>query len=128
MSLFGLWSASSGMRAQQTSVDIAANNLANANTVGFQRSRGDFRDLLVERLVQFGGALLRGDNTLHANDVGAGQGLEGIKLMVEQGAMESSNVPANMVIVGVGFFQVRQPNGQLAYTRDGSFRVDANGD
>ncbi|HLQ32858.1 MAG TPA: flagellar hook-basal body protein [Chloroflexota bacterium] len=128
MSLFGLWSASSGMRAQQTSVDIAANNLANTNTVGFQRSRGDFQDLLVERLDPSGGGLLRGDDTLHANSVGAGQGLEASKLMIEQGALRASNEPTSVAIDGIGFFQVRQPNGQTAYTRDGSFRIDSNGD
>ena len=128
MSLFGLWSASSGMRAQQTNVDISANNLSNANTVGFQRSRGDFQDLLVERLDPSGGGVLRGDNALHANDVGAGEGLEGTKIMVEQGAMQLTDQPTHVAINGVGFFQVRQANGQTAYTRDGSFRIDANGD
>src|SRR5690348_15547189 len=117
MSLFALWSASSGMRAQQTNVDISANNLANANTVGFRRSRGDFRDLLVERLDPSGGGLLRGDNALHANDVGAGQALEASKLMFEQGAMQLTDQPTHIAINGVGFFQVRQPNGQTAYTR-----------
>jgi flagellar basal-body rod protein FlgG len=128
MSLFGLWSASSGMRAQQTSVDISGNNLANINTVGFQKSRGDFQDLLVERLDPSGGGLLRGDNTLHANDVGAGEGLEASKLLFEQGALRTSNEPTHMAIDGNGFFQVRQPNGQTAYTRDGSFTVDSTGD
>ena len=128
MSLFGLWSASSGMRAQQTNVDVSANNLANTNTVGFQHSRGDFQDLLVERLDPSGGGLLRGDNTLHANDVGAGAGIEATKLMIEQGALKSTGEPANVAIDGVGFFQVRQTNGQTAFTRDGSFRIDQNGD
>jgi flagellar basal-body rod protein FlgG len=128
MSLFGLWSASSGMRAQQTNVDISANNLANANTVGFQRSRGDFRDLLVERLDPLGGGLLRGDDTLHANSVGAGQGLEASKLMIEQAPLRSTGGATDVAIDGVGFFQVRQANGQTAYTRDGSFRIDQNGD
>jgi flagellar basal-body rod protein FlgG len=128
MSLFGLWSASSGMRAQQTNVDISANNLANANTVGYQHTRGDFKDLLVERLDPSGGGLLRGDNVLHANDVGAGEGLEASKLMFEQGALRETTEQTDVAIDGVGFFQVRQANGQTAYTRDGSFRIDANGD
>ncbi|MBV9119512.1 MAG: flagellar hook-basal body protein [Chloroflexi bacterium] len=128
MSLFGLWSASSGMRAQQTNVDIAGNNLANVNTVGFRGSRADFQDLLVERLDPSGGGLLRGDNTLHANDVGAGQGLEASKLMFDQGALRRTGMPTDMAIDGNGFFQVRQANGQVAYTRDGSFVLDANGD
>src|SRR5438874_10214790 len=123
MSLFGLWSASSGMRAQQTNVDISGNNLANVNTVGFQRSRGDFQDLLVERLDPSGGGLLRGDNTLHANDVGAGQGLEATKLMFEQGGLKPTDEPTHIAIDGTGFFQVRQANGQTAYTRDGSFHI-----
>ena len=128
MSLFALWSASSGMRAQQTNVDIAANNLANSNTVGFQHSRGDFQDLLVERLDPSGGGLLRGDDTLHANDVGAGENMEASKLMFEQGGLQQTDSPSDIAIDGTGFFQVRQPNGQTAYTRDGSFRIDSNGD
>lgn len=128
MSLFGLWSASSGMRAQQSGVEIASNNVANVNTVGFQRSRGDFQDLLVERLDPSGGGLLRGDDTLHANDVGAGQGVEATKLMFEQGALRTTGHPTDMALDGAGFFQVRRPNGQIAYTRDGSFRIDVNGD
>jgi flagellar basal-body rod protein FlgG len=128
MSLFALWSASTGMRAQQSSVDLSANNLANVNTSGFQRSRADFRDLLVQRLDPSGGGLLRGDNALHANDVGAGQGLEASKLVFEQGALRPTEVPTHVGIDGVGFFQLRQANGQTAYTRDGSFRVDSNGD
>ncbi len=128
MSLFGLWSAASGMSAQQTSVDIAANNIANVNTVGFRSSRGDFQDLLVERLDASGGGLLRGDDTLHANDVGAGQGLEATKLMMDQGALQTTTRPTDLAIDGLGFFQVARPNGQIAYTRDGSFNVDSNGD
>jgi flagellar basal-body rod protein FlgG len=128
MSLFALWAASSGMRAQQTNVDIAANNLANANTVGYRHSRGDFQDLLVERLDPSGGGLLRGDNTLHANDVGAGENLEATKTMFEQGGLQPTEQPTDMAIDGTGFFQVRQANGQTAYTRDGSFRIDVNGD
>src|SRR5947209_7835361 len=128
MSLFGLWSASSGMRAQQTNVEISGNNVANVNTVGFQRSRGDFQDLLVERLDPSGGGLLRGDDTLHANDVGAGQSVEATKLMFEQGAVRATDRPTDLALDGNGFFQVRRPNGQIAYTRDGSFRLDANGD
>src|SRR5262249_20197533 len=128
MSLFGLWSSATGMKAQQTSVDISANNLANFNTVGYRRQRGDFQDLLVERLDPSGGGLLRGDNTLHANDVGAGQGLEATKLMFDQGALRAVESPSALAIDGRGFFQVRQGNGQTAYSRDGSFIIDANGD
>lgn len=128
MSLFGLWSASSGMRAQQSNTDVSANNLANANTVGFQRSRADFQDLLVERLDPSGGGLLRGDNALHANDVGAGAGMEATKLMFDQGGLQETGVQTDLAIDGTGFFQVRQQNGQIGYTRDGSFRIDSNGD
>jgi flagellar basal-body rod protein FlgG len=116
------------MRAQQSNVDVSANNLANANTVGYQRQRADFRDLLVERLDPSGGGLLRGDNALHANDVGAGEGLEATKLMFEQGALQLTSRPTDLAIDGVGFFQVQQANGQTAYTRDGSFKIDVNGD
>src|SRR5579862_5334285 len=112
MSLFGLWSASSGMQAQQTNVDISGNNLANMNTVAFQRSRGDFQDLLVERLNPSGGGLLRGDDALHANDVGAGQRLEASKLMIDQGPLHNTTSPTDLALDGAGFFQVRQSDGQ----------------
>src|SRR5579862_9602732 len=126
MSLFGLWTSASGMRAQQSGVDLAANNLANANTVGYRHSRGDFQDLLVERLDPSGGGLLRGDNTLHANDVGAGEGMEAAKIMFDQGALQSTGQPTDIAIDGQGFFQIQQPNGQIAYTRDGAFKLDSN--
>ncbi|HEU0166477.1 MAG TPA: flagellar hook-basal body complex protein [Chloroflexota bacterium] len=128
MGLFGLDTAATGMRAQQTSVDISGNNMANIDTVGFRGTRGDFQDLLVERLDPSGGGLLRGDQTLHASDVGAGQGLEAAKLDFQQGALRSTGGPTDMAIDGEGFFQVRQANGQTAYTRDGSFVIDGNGD
>ncbi|MGH2470748.1 MAG: flagellar hook-basal body protein [Chloroflexota bacterium] len=128
MGTFGLWSAASGMSAQQTNVDIAANNLANVNTVGFERARGDFQDLLVERLNPAGGGLLRGDPTLHADAVGAGEGLQATKLMFEQGPLQSTNQVTDVAIDGQGFFQVQQPNGQIAYTRSGGFHIDPNGD
>src|SRR5581483_2388634 len=119
MSLFGLWSAASGMRAQQTNVDVSSNNIANLNTIGFRRSRSDFQDLLVERLDPSGGGLLRGDNTLHANDVGAGESVEATKLLFDQGGLQNTGVMTDLAVDGTGFFQVLQPNGQIAYTRDG---------
>lgn len=128
MSLFALWSAASGMRAQQSNVDVSANNLANSNTVGFEGSRADFQDLLVQRLDPSGGGLLRGDDTLHANSVGTGEGLAATKLIFQQGGIRQTDVPTDMAIDGTGFFQVRQANGQIAYTRDGTFHIDANGD
>jgi flagellar basal-body rod protein FlgG len=108
------------MAAQQTSMDVIANNLANVNTTGFKETRVSFEDLLYAQVSDRNAARL-------GAQVGMGVAPGRTELMFSQGDMVESSVPTNMAIEGNGFFQVLLPNGQVGYTRDGSFTRDGNG-
>ena len=122
-----LYSAASGMSAQQTNVDNSANNLANANTAGYKMRRAQFQDLLYQNLVQPGASA--GQQTLVPTglQVGLGTRTSSNEIIFTQGNFVATGNPLDLVIQGNGFFQVRQPNGQTAYTRDGSFHLDKDG-
>ena len=122
-----LYSAASGMSAQQTNVDNIANNLANANTAGYKMRRAQFQDLLYQNLVQPGASA--GQQTLVPTglQVGLGTRTSSNEIIFTQGNFVATGNPLDLVIQGNGFFQVRQPNGQTAYTRDGSFHLDKDG-
>jgi flagellar basal-body rod protein FlgG len=113
-----LYSAASGMSAQQMNVDNIAHNLANANTVGFKMRRTQFQDLLYQNLVQPGSAA--GAQTVVPSGLQLG-------LVFAQGNFSQTNNPFDLVIQGRGFFQIRRPSGELAYTRAGSFHLDRDG-
>jgi flagellar basal-body rod protein FlgG len=117
----GLRASASGMRAQQTRIDTIANNLANVNTTGFKRSRANFEDMLYETLQ--GSQLVRyeGTETLAPIQIGRGVKLADIQRVHTQGAFERTDNPFDMAIEGDGFFTLRLPNGNQAYTRDGTF-------
>lgn len=122
-----LRTAASGMIAQQTRVDIIANNLANVNTTAFKRSRAHFEDLLYQTIQ---GNRLVGEfseNALPAVQVGRGTRLSATLRVHTQGSLEPTLRPMDVAIDGPGFFQVEMPDGSLAYTRDGSFQVSADG-
>src|SRR5579871_4268834 len=122
-----LYSAASGMSAEQMSVDNIANNLANANTNGFKMRRAQFQDLLYQNYVQPGAAA--GSQTIVPSglQIGLGTRPASNEIIFSQGNYQQTDNPLDLVIQGNGFFQVRMPNGQLAYTRDGGFQLDANG-
>jgi flagellar basal-body rod protein FlgG len=115
------------MEAQQQQVDNIANNLANASTVGFKRARLEFQDLLYQNLRTPGAAA----NSSTALPVGLQIGLGARAISSEriflQGDFKQTENPLDLVIEGNGFFQVRQTNGELAYTRAGSFHLNAQG-
>jgi flagellar basal-body rod protein FlgG len=122
-----LSTAASGMMAQQIRVEVIANNLANVNTTGFKRSRAHFEDLLyqtVEGAEQLEG--VEADSTQEVQ-VGRGTRLAAVQRVESQGPLEQTGRPLDMAIEGEGFFQVQLPNGQLAYTRDGSFTISDQG-
>ena len=122
-----LRTAASGMMAQQTRSEVIANNLANVNTTGFKRSRAHFLDLLYQTIQ---GATVVGApdaNSLPAIQIGRGTRLGGVQRNHEQGPIEPTQRPFDVAIEGEGFFQVQLPNGQLGYTRDGSFSVSDTG-
>ena len=122
-----LYSAASGMNAQQLNVDTIANNLANANTVGFKQRRTQFQDLLYQSMLQPGAAA--GAQTIVPTGLQLGLGTRPAsnEIIFTQGAFQQTDNPLDVVIQGRGFFQVRMPAGDLAYTRSGNFHLDQNG-
>jgi flagellar basal-body rod protein FlgG len=122
-----LYSAASGMTAQQMNVDNIANNLANANTNGFKMRRTQFQDLLYQSFVQPGAAA--GSQTIVPSglQIGLGTRPASNEIILSQGNFQQTDNPLDVVIQGKGFFQVRLPNGELAYTRDGGFQLDKDG-
>lgn len=119
-------SAASGMRAQQTRIDTIANNLANVNTAGFKNSRVEFQDLLYEDIVPAGGLRADGSASPSRIEVGHGVRLVAATQQFAQGQIEATGGQLDLAIQGDGFFQIRMPDGSLAYTRDGSFKRDAD--
>jgi flagellar basal-body rod protein FlgG len=122
-----LYSAASGMRAQEMNVDNIANNLANANTAGYKVRRAQFQDLMYQSVVQPGAA--SGQQTVVPTGLQLGLGTRPTsnEIVFTQGAFSQTGNPLDLVIQGRGFFQIRQPSGELAYTRCGQFHVDKNG-
>ena len=122
-----LFSAGSGMSAQQTNVDNIAHNLANANTVGFKMRRAQFQDLLYQNLVQPGAAA--GTQTVVPSglQIGLGARAASNEIIFTQGSFLQTGNPLDMVVEGRGFFQVRRPTGEIAYTRSGQFQLNRDG-
>jgi flagellar basal-body rod protein FlgG len=122
-----LYSAASGMTAQQMNVDTIANNLANANTNGFKMRRTQFQDLLYQSVVQPGAAA--GSQTTIPSGLQLGLGTRPVanEIIFAQGNFQQTDNPLDVVIQGKGFFQVRRPSGEVAYTRDGGFQLDRDG-
>lgn len=122
-----LYSAASGMSAQQTNLDTIANNLANANTTGFKARRAQFQDLMYQNLQQPGAAA--GQQTVIPSglQVGLGTRTAANEISFAQGNFTQTQNPLDVAIQGSGFFQVKLPSGELAYTRSGGFQVDRNG-
>ncbi|HTT62649.1 MAG TPA: flagellar basal-body rod protein FlgG [Bryobacteraceae bacterium] len=122
-----LFSAASGMTAQQMNVDNIANNLANANTAGYKTRRVQFQDLLYQNLLQPGASASQQTVVPAGLQLGLGTRPVSNEIIFTQGNFSQTDNPLDVVIQGRGFFQVLQPNGQLAYTRDGEFQLDKNG-
>jgi flagellar basal-body rod protein FlgG len=122
-----LYSAASGMVAQQLNVDNIANNLANASTVGFKEHRAQFQDLLYQTVVQPGAAAGQQTVVSAGLQLGLGTRASANETIFTQGDFSETDNPLDLVIQGNGFFQVLLPSGQTAYTRAGSFQLNANG-
>jgi len=123
-----LYTAASGMNAQQLNVDNIANNLANANTTGYKTRRAQFQDLLYQNMVQPGSAASQQSTVPAGLQLGLGTKSSSNEIIFTQGNFAETDNPMDLVIQGNGFFQILQPtSGQLAYTRDGSFQLDQNG-
>jgi len=122
-----LFSAASGMNAQQLNVDNIANNLANANTAGYKARRAQFQDLLYQNMVQPGASAGQQTTVPAGLQLGLGTRAASNEIIFTQGNFTETDNPLDLVIQGNGFFQIRRPTGDLAYTRDGEFQLDRNG-
>jgi len=125
--LKALNTAATGMSAQQTRIDVTANNMANVNTTGFRRARAEFQDLLYQTVRAPGGTTGDGATLPTGLQVGQGTRAVGTQFIHAQGSMTQTENPLDLAIEGDGFFQVQRPTGELAYTRAGNLKVDANG-
>lgn len=125
--LKSLNTAATGMAAQQSNMDVIANNIANVNTTGFKKSRAEFEDLMYQTQREPGSA--SGLNAYSPNGVQTGLGVRtaAIQKDFDMGSAVMTKNPLDLQIEGSGFFQVLTPDGQIAYTRDGSFKKDPNG-
>ncbi len=125
--LRSLYTAATGMDAQQLKMDVIADNLANANTTGFKRTRAEFEDLLSENMRAPGAPDPRGGVEPSPLEVGLGVKTVATTRSFSQGDMLGTNNPLDVAIEGNGLFEVRRTNGELAYTRAGNLRVDGTG-
>ena len=120
--------AATGMSAQQTNVEVIANNVANINTTGFKRARAEFTDLLYQT-DRAAGTLARDDDTMipEGNQLGLGVRTVAIRHLSMQGALSPTSNKLDVALDGRGYFQVQGENNEILYTRDGAFNKDANG-
>lgn len=125
--LRALWAAAAGMKAQQLFVDTIANNLANVNTPGFKKSRVNFQDLLYQTVAIAGGKAPGGGQLPVGIQIGLGVQPVAIEKLFSQGEITETQNPLDIVIEGNGFFQILQADGTVAYSRDGSFKLDKDG-
>lgn len=122
-----LFTSSTGMISQQLNVDTIANNIANVNTTGFKKSRVNFQDLLYETIRPAGTETTTGARIPEGMQVGHGVRPASIAKQFTQGNLILTGNQFDLVIEGDGFFQIELPDGTVAFTRDGSFKVDADG-
>jgi flagellar basal-body rod protein FlgG len=122
-----LWISKTGLDAQQTQMDVIANNLANVSTSGFKRSRAVFEDLLYQNIRQPGAPSSQQTQLPSGLQIGTGVRPVATERIHTQGNLQQTSNDKDLAISGAGFFQVLQPDGSTGYTRDGSFQVDSSG-
>ena len=122
-----LWVAKTGLDAQQTRMSVVSNNLANVNTTGFKKGRAAFEDLLYQTVRQPGAQTSQQTQAPTGLMLGTGVRVVATEKLFTQGNLLQTNNPFDLAINGRGFFQVQMPDGSLAYTRDGGFKLDAQG-
>ncbi|PLW68418.1 flagellar basal-body rod protein FlgG [Pseudohalioglobus lutimaris] len=122
-----LWIAKTGLDAQQTKMSTIANNLANAGTTGYKRGRAVFADLLYQNLRQVGAQSSQDTQLPSGLTVGTGVRTVATEKLFTQGNLQQTDNKLDMAIQGDGFFPILMPDGTEAYTRDGTFQMDAQG-
>lgn len=122
----GLYTAATGMSAQQDNIDVTANNISNVNTAGFKSDRAEFQDLMYQTLNYTSGATTENTNNPTGVDVGLGVRLSNIQKNFTQGTLIDGST-YDIAIQGNGFFQITMPNGEIGYSRNGQFKLDDEG-
>ena len=122
-----MWIAKTGLDAQQMRMSVISNNLANVNTTGFKRDRASFEDMLYQNIRQPGSQVTADNQSPTGLMLGTGVRLVATEKIHAQGSMVSTKNALDLAITGDGFFQITQPDGTIAYTRDGSFKINAEG-
>jgi len=123
-----LHTAATGMMAQELNVQVISNNLANMRTTGYKRQRAEFQDLLYEHVRRVGSQTSDQGNLLPAGiELGSGVKAVGTPRLMTQGSLAQTGKEFDVAIRGEGFFKIVLPDGRIAYTRDGSFELDAQG-
>ena len=122
-----LYTAATGMNAQDLNVSVIANNLANVNTIGFKRSRPEFQDLLYQNLRLVGTLSPNGQQVPTGAQLGLGTKTAGIQKIFIQGDFSQTQNPLDIAIQGKGFFQIAQSDGTIGYSRAGAFKLDNTG-
>jgi flagellar basal-body rod protein FlgG len=121
--------AATGMLAQQRNVEVVSNNLANMNTTGYMRRRTEFHDLLYQNMRRVGSTSSDDGSVVPSGvQIGLGVKLAAVYRIHEQGNLTATDNTLDMAIQGKGFFQVELPSGDTAYTRDGTFQLNADGE
>ncbi|MEQ9563454.1 MAG: flagellar basal-body rod protein FlgG [Woeseiaceae bacterium] len=123
-----LWVAKTGLDAQQTRMSVISNNLANVNTTGFKQGRAVFEDLLYQNVRQSGGQTSQDTELPSGMNLGTGVRIVATEKLFTQGSMLQTENALDVAIKGRGFFQILLPDGNLAYTRDGTFQRNAQGE
>jgi flagellar basal-body rod protein FlgG len=122
-----LYTAATGMKGNQTFVDTIAHNLSNVNTIGYKKQQVEFEDLMYQNLQRPGGETEDGNRAPVGIEVGLGSRVSAINRAFLQGNMEQTGNETDAAIEGIGFFQVRLPDGEIGYTRNGAFKRNDEG-
>ncbi|WP_133407571.1 flagellar basal-body rod protein FlgG [Parashewanella tropica] len=122
-----LWISKTGLDAQKTDISVISNNIANASTVGFKKSRAVFEDLLYQNVNQAGGISAANTKLPNGLNVGAGTKVVATQKLFSQGNMVTTDNSLDLMIEGPGFFEVQMPDGSISYTRSGQFSRDDQG-
>jgi len=122
-----LWAAKTGLDAQNTRMSVISNNLANVNTTGFKKGRAAFQDLVYQNLRQVGAQSSQNTQYPTGLTLGTGVRIVATEKVYEQGSLQQTNNSLDVAITGRGFFQITLPDGTLAYTNDGAFKLSGQG-
>jgi len=122
-----LYTAATGMIAQQTQIDTTSNNISNVNTIGYKKQRAEFADLMYQTMEYAGTSTSDTTRSPTGIEIGLGVRPTAISKQFTQGNFKETGNSLDMAITGNGFFQIQLPDGTTAYTRNGSFKLDADG-